>query len=497
VTAEAVIRMTNITKSFSSVRALNNVSFSLTRGEVHALIGQNGAGKSTLIKILAGAIPKDAGEIMIRGENVDINNPRDAQRLGLSVIYQEIGVIPYFDVAENIFLYRQPVGRLNLIDRTGMHAQCKDLLAKLGVEIDTKLNINRLSLAEKQLVMIARALAMKAEVIVLDEPTAPLGIHEVEILFNVLHSLREMGVSIVYISHRLDEIFRISDRVTVLKDGQNVGTQEIKYTEASALIRMMIGKELSDMFPKQKVKIGKEVLAVRGLMRKGYIENVSFNLHEGEILGVFGVIGAGKTELARLIFGADRKESGDLFMKGERMVINNPLHAIQKGIVLVPEDRREQGLMVDMKIRENITLAALERWCSLGIIDLAEEKKSTVKIIKDLSIKTTGPEQIVNYLSGGNQQKVVIAKWLSSRARVIIFDEVTKGVDVEGKAEIFKVMEELVKDSIACIFISCELSEIMSICDRVLVMRKGEAIFESPVEATTAHKVLSLAMGQG
>ena len=242
----------------------------------------------------------------------------------------------------------------------------------MGIEIDTRVSVNKLSLAEKQVVMIARALAMDADVIILDEPTAPLGTQEVETLFGVLHSLREIGVSIIYISHRLDEIFRIADRVTVLKDGKNVGTHEVKSIEASALIRMMIGKELKDMFPKKKVKIGKEVLAVRGLTRTGDIEDVSFNLHEGEILGIFGVIGAGKTELARLVFGADRKESGDVFMKGERIEISSPLHAIGKGIVLVPEDRREQGLMVDMKVRENITLAAIDRWCSLGIIDLAK-----------------------------------------------------------------------------------------------------------------------------
>jgi len=493
---EDIIRMKGISKSFSSVRALENVDFVLQRGEIHALVGQNGAGKSTLVKILAGAIPKDTGKIIIRGQNVQINHPRDAQRLGLSFIYQEIGVIPYFNVAENIFLGREPVNRFHLIDRTKMHIRCRNLLSKLGVKINTKLNINRLSLAQKQLIMIARALIMNSEVIVLDEPTAPLGIYEVDILFDVLRSLREMGVSIIYISHRLDEIFKIADRVTVLKDGKNVGTYIVKNIEVDVLIHKMIGRELKEMFPKKKTKLGKKILYVDGLTRKGYVENVSFDLHEGEILGIFGVVGAGKTELARLIFGADKKDSGDIFMGEKRVDINSPFDAIRKGIVLVPEDRREEGLMTDMKVRENITLAAIDRWCSLGIINLAEEKEDVVKTIKDLDIKTTGPEQIVNYLSGGNQQKVVIGKWLNCCANIFIFDEVTKGVDIGAKTELFKLIEELVKSGIGCIFISSELSEIMSMCDRILVMREGKVVARFYREETTAHEVLSLAMGE-
>ena len=412
------LEMREIRKQFPGVRALDSVTFTVAAGEVHALIGENGAGKSTLMKILAGAYPKDSGEILIGGKRVEITGPHHAQTLGVSVIYQEFNLVPGLDVAQNIFLGREPVGRVpGFIDRRRLYQDAAAVLARLDSPLDPRALVRHLSVADQQMVEIAKAVAAEAKILVMDEPTAALTEREEEALFSLIRSLKEKGTTIIYISHRLEEIFAIADRVTVLRDGTLVGTHPVEEMDRARLIRLMVGRELSETFPRRDAEPGEVLLRVSGLSRGTALHGIDLEVLAGEIVGIAGLVGAGRTELARALFGADSHDRGEVLLDGEPLRVRSPADAIRHGIVLAPEDRKQQGLVLTMNVRDNTTLAALSQFCSLGFIRGGEETRRCLELIKELGIKTTGPHQPVRNLSGGNQQKVVLAKWLATRPR--------------------------------------------------------------------------------
>ena len=488
--------MKGITKTYPGVRALDNVSFDVVKGEVHALVGENGAGKSTLMKILAGAQPMDSGEIIINGEPVHITTPQKAMDLGISIIYQEFNLVPYLNAAENIFLGREPKATVpGFIDFRTMYSEAERVIDQLGVKLNIRSPVNRLSIAQQQMVEIGKATSRNATIIAMDEPSATLTEHELHALFELIRSLKEKGVSIIYISHRLEEIFEIADRVTVLRDGHLVGTKAVSDIDREEIIRMMVGRELKEVIPKVVAEVGKPALTVKNLTRKGVIHDINFTVSQGEVLGVAGLVGAGRTELARAIFGADPIDEGEISLNGDRVDIRSPRDAIRLGIGLVTEDRKALGLILGMVVRENISLANLDALTRLGFVNRRDEKKVAVRYIEDLMIKTPSTEQEVQNLSGGNQQKVVLAKWLFTQSKVLIFDEPTRGIDVGSKVEIYQLMNKLASTGAAIIMISSELPEILGMSDRILVMHEGRIAGELSREDATQEKIMSLATG--
>ncbi|MDN5327066.1 MAG: ribose transport system ATP-binding protein [Moorella sp. (in: firmicutes)] len=491
-----ILVMEDIEKEFPGVKALQKVSFKLKRGEVHALLGENGAGKSTLLKILAGAHKKDSGQILLNSQKIEIKNPRHAQELGIAIIYQELSVLPYLNVAENIFLGRLPRRGLypRWIDWKKCYEESAELLESLGLKIDPRTPASQLKVAEQQVVEIAKALSLNAKIIAMDEPTAPLTPREIDNLFKVVHLLKEQGVSIIYVSHRLSEVKEICDRATVLRDGQNVATVNVKETEIPDWIKMMVGRELDQMFPKVSVPRGPETLRVSNLTTSK-LKNISFRAYQGEILGIAGLVGAGRTELARAIFGADPVQQGQIFINGQVAVLSNPREAIEKGIGLVPEDRKGQGLVLSMLVKDNITMANMEGLSKLGKLNLSLEKDLAAKYVKDLKIATPSIYQETVNLSGGNQQKVVLAKWLCSKCKILIIDEPTRGIDVGAKVEIYELLNDLVKNGATVIMISSELPELLGMSDRILVMHEGRITGELGREQFTEENVMLYATG--
>ena len=490
------LQMKGITKTYPGVRALDSVSFDVAKGEVHALVGENGAGKSTLMKILAGAQPMDSGEIIINGEPVHITTPQKAMDLGISIIYQEFNLVPYLNAAENIFLGREPKGTVpGFIDFKTMYSEAEKVIDQLGVKLNVRSPVNRLSIAQQQMVEIGKATSRNATIIAMDEPSATLTEHELKALFELIRSLKEKGVSVIYISHRLEEIFDIADRVTVLRDGHLVGVNEVSETDRDGIIRMMVGRELKEKIPKQFAEIGAPALTVKNLTRKEVISDINFTVRKGEVLGIAGLVGAGRTELARAIFGADPIDEGEISLNGDKVDIRSPRDAIRLGIGLVTEDRKALGLILGMVVRENISLANLDALTRLGFVNRRDEKKVAVQYIEDLMIKTPSPEQEVQNLSGGNQQKVVLAKWLFTQSKVLIFDEPTRGIDVGSKVEIYQLMNKLAATGAAIIMISSELPEILGMSDRILVMHEGRIAGELTREDATQEKIMSLATG--
>lgn len=490
------LEMRGITKTYPGVKALDNVNFEVAKGEVHALVGENGAGKSTLMKILAGAQPMDSGEIRINGEVVHITSPQKAMDLGISIIYQEFNLVPYLNAAENIFLGREPKGILpGFVDFKTMYAEAQRVIDSLGVKLDVRTPVNRLSVAQQQMVEVAKATSRNASIIAMDEPSATLTEHELQNLFELIRSLKSKGVSIIYISHRLEEIFQIADRVTVLRDGKLVGTKPVSEIDRDEIIRMMVGRELKEKIPKESVEFGPPALTIKGLSRKGILHDISFTVHKGEVLGIAGLVGAGRTELARAIFGADPIDSGEIWLNGTRVDIRSPRDAIQLGIGLVTEDRKELGLILGMVVRENISLANLDSLTRFGFVNRREERKAALKFVEDLMIKTPSIEQQVQNLSGGTQQKVVLAKWLFTRSKVLIFDEPTRGIDVGSKVEIYQLMNQLAANGTAIIMISSELPEILGMSDRIIVMHEGRIAGELSREEATQEKIMHLATG--
>lgn len=489
-----ILRMVDVTKEFPGVLALDHVNFEVRQGEVHALVGENGAGKSTLIKILAGIYSKDSGEIILNGERVEITSPLKAQDLGLAFVHQDLNLIPDFTIAQNVLLTREKVGTLGLVDWRAMRKEASVLLQRFGIDLDVRQKVKDLSVAQQQLVALAKALALNPRLIVFDEPTAPLSSSEVETLCEVIGTLQDHGVTVIYISHRLEEICQLCDRVTVLRDGQVVGTVSAE-ADLSEIIRMMIGTQLDKKFYKESVDIGEVVLEVRDLTRDGHTENVSFVLRRGEILGIGGLLGAGRSELVRLIFGADQRDAGEVLLNGKPIDVRSPRSAIRQGIALVPEDRRDQGVMVEMTVRENITLSSIDQFCKASFIMPGPELAAVKQFVGKVGIKTSGVGQEVKYLSGGNQQKTVIAKWLCSNAKVFLFDEPTKGLDVGAKVEIYRLIADLVREGAAVVIVSSEIPELLGLCDRILVMRRGHVVAELDAAKTSQAQVLSYAAG--
>jgi ribose transport system ATP-binding protein len=490
--------MTDIRKEFPGVVALDGVDFQVEAGEVHALLGENGAGKSTLIKILAGLYTPDSGEIIFHGERLTGMTPQKVLARGIGFIHQERVHIPYFTVGQMLFLGHEPRKSNGLIDWQRLYEEADAALAStLGAHIDSRLPMQHLSVSEMQLVDITKILMTEPSLIVFDEPTASLSEEEVERLFAVIRNLKERGVTVIYVSHRLDEIFKICDRATVLKDGKRVGTVDVKKSSPDQIVTMMVGRKLEEQFPKVETKIGKPVLEVTNLTRGNAVRDVSFTVREGEILGVYGLVGAGRTETMRLVFGADPKDAGTIRVDGREVDIKSPGDAVRAGVALVPEDRRGQGVLVDMSVRENTTLASLKSFSSRGFLKLGFEGSAVAGFIKRLAIRTPSSSQLVRYLSGGNQQKVVLAKWMASKARVFIFDQPTIGVDVGAKAEIYRLMGDLAAEGAAVVLVSSEIPEIRGLSDRVLVMYKGRISAELSRDEATAEKLLFYAMGGG
>lgn len=488
--------MRHISKQYPGVKALDDVSLTVGAGEIHALLGENGAGKSTLMKILAGAQTKDQGEILLNGAPVQIDSPQKAMDLGISIIYQEFNLVPYLSAGENIYLGREPRGAIpGFVDFRTLYRNAQEVIDSLGVHFDARTPVNQLSVAQQQMVEIAKATSKKSKVIVMDEPSATLTDHELKALFDLARKLKSEGVSIVYISHRLEEVFEVCDRATIMRDGHWIATRDVADLTRDEIIKLMVGRELKDAIPKVAAKLGPPALTVKNVSRTGVLHDVSFTVHQGEVVGLAGLVGAGRTETARVIFGADAMTSGSIEVLGKKVNVRSPQDAIKYGIGLVTEDRKQQGLVLGMAVRENTTLANLDLLAVLGFIKRAEENKVAEKYKTDLSIRTPSIEQVVQNLSGGNQQKVVLAKWLFTGSKVLIFDEPTRGIDVGAKSEIYKLMNELAAQGVAIIMISSELPEILGMSDRILVMHEGAIAGELSRAEATQEKIMHLATG--
>lgn len=493
---EYTVQMLGITKRFSGVLALNDVSLQVKKGEVHALVGENGAGKSTLMKILSGAYTKDSGEIVIDGQPMKNASSKTAIEMGVAVIYQEFMLAPDLTVAENIYIDNLAGGK-GLIHWKELRAKAKEQLNRLGFgEIDPGAKVGELSVAYQQVVEICKCLTRNSKVLVLDEPTAVLTFSEIEKLFGIIENLKKQGVSIIYISHRMEEIFRLCDTITVLKDGKYVKTLPTAETDKDSLVALMVGREMSQMFPDRVVDIGPPVLQVEHLCAGKMVQDVSFTVHAGEILGFSGLVGAGRTETMRALFGADKKDSGTVTFLGKEAHFKDPKEAIQNGLGLLPEDRKSQGLLLHQSIRINTTLASMKKAEGpLGLLQHRKEKEYVQQLLKDLATKYASTENNISSLSGGNQQKVALAKWLSAECRCLIFDEPTRGVDVGAKAEIYGLMNRLAAQGVAIIMISSEMTEIIGMCDRAIVMRQGKVAGEVPKADLTENQLIRYAMG--
>ena len=493
--ANFILNMSDITKRFPGVLALDHVSLRVKKGEVHALLGENGAGKSTLMKILAGAYVKDEGEIEVFSKKTELGNPKAAENLGISIIYQELNLIPTLTVAENIFLGRYKMRGSIQVNWKEVYAAAEELLQELGVDVKATDYIRDLGIAQQQMVEVAKALSMKAKIIIMDEPSAPLTERETKNLFRIVKQLKESGVSIIYISHRLEEVLEICDRATVMRDGTTIKEIEIANVTMDEIIRLMVGRELKDKYPRIEKEIGKELFRVENLCAGSKVQNINFSVREGEVLCVGGLVGAGRTETVRAVFGLDAKTSGKIFIDGKECEIRNPKDAIRAGIGFVTEDRNGEGLILKLGVGENVTLAALDSFRSGIHLNLGKEKNTVSEYVSRLNIKTPSIFQKVENLSGGNQQKVVLAKWLLSECRVLILDEPTRGIDVGAKIEVYNLINELAKEGKAILVITSEIPELLGICDRVVVMARGRVSGTLTREEANQEAIMTLAVG--
>ena len=491
-----ILKMSNITKKFPGVTALDKVTFDCEKGEVHALVGENGAGKSTLMKILSGAYHPDEGEIYFDGKKVEIGTPRRSQELGIGIVMQEFNLLPYLTVEENIFLGREKVSKFGLIDSQQMTNESRKLFELLNVDINTKELVDNLNIAQRQFVEIAKALSLGAKLLIMDEPSATLTDRELDYLFQVIDNLKKSGTSIIYISHRLVEIFKIADRVTVLKDGKVIGTKMIQEVDRDKLVEMMVGRPISDTFPPRDRKIGDVALKVEGITNKNLPHPITLDIHSGEIIGLAGLVGSGRTELARAIFGSDRIDSGRIILDTETIKLQDPSDAVKKGIVLIPEDRKLEGLVLIQSIRRNIGLPNMDLFSKLGFVRSRRELIEVNSAMKKLDIRAQNSNQLTQTLSGGNQQKVVIAKWLVRTPRIIILDEPTRGIDVATKAEIYQIMHNLASTGIGILMISSELPEILGMADRILVMNERKLTAEFIGSKTSEEEIMHAATGE-
>ncbi len=485
--------MEHISKSFPGVKALDDVSFNLKRGEVMALLGENGAGKSTLMKILSGVYTRDEGIITVEGKDIPVMTQKTASDLGIAIIHQELNMCRHLTVAENMFLGREPL-RHGIIDFKKMYRDAKELLLRLGVDLDPETITGELQVSKQQMVEIAKALSINAKVLIMDEPTSALTAREIDELFTIIRQLKDSGCGIVYISHRLEELSHIADRVTIMRDGRFITSGLFSDFTMDDIIANMVGREIKEKFPRIETEIGDVVLEVRNLNAGRLVRDVSFKVRKGEIVGIAGLMGAGRTETTRAIFGADPKESGEIYIEGELVKINNPKDAIKNGLVLAPEDRKKDGLCIKLPVRENISLPNLDGITKKNrVIDSKEEFEMSHTAVKNMNIKLPHIEVNAEALSGGNQQKVVVGKWLAGNSRVVIFDEPTRGIDVAAKVEIYHLMNHLKENGIGCLFVSSELPEIMGISDRIIVMCDGRITGELLIRDATQEKVLALA----
>jgi len=503
--SDYILEMKNINKDFPGVRVLNDVSLRVRQGEIHAICGENGAGKSTLIKILSGIYPAGTfeGEIILDGEPKSFRNIKDSEKAGISTIYQELTLVKYMTVAENIFLGNEPLKYGMFLDWNRIYSETQKGLDKVGLKLDPYTKVLNLGIGNQQLVEIAKALTKNANVLILDEPTSALTEGESEHLLQILKQLKNNGVTCIYISHKLEEVFAIADTITILRDGQTIHSDRTENLTEDKVISLMVGRDLSQRFPKKKHELGEVILEVKDFTLHDYemrdkkvVDNVCFQARRGEILGIAGLMGAGRTELAQGIFGVHKgKRAGEVFLNGEQVSINNPHEAINKGIVYLSEDRKRYGLVLGMDIKENIVLPNLDAISKMGVINNDQKVLEATKYVKDLKIKTRTLEQPVSSLSGGNQQKVVIAKWLMAKPKVLILDEPTRGIDVGAKYDIYNLMNELVDQGICIIMISSELPEIMGMCDRILVLSAGKLAGEFTDENATQENIMHCATG--
>lgn len=497
-----ILEMKDISKTFPGVKALTNVTLTVYPGEIHALMGENGAGKSTLMKILSGAYQADpGGEIRINGQHVTIDGPLAARQHGISIIYQELSLAPNLTVAENMLLGREHKSG-PMVDRRSMEKACQDVLGRLGVHFRATTKVSELSMAERQLVEIARALIANSRILVMDEPTTSLSSRETEAMFALVRQLKAEGLAIIYISHRMAEIYELADRVSVLRDGSYVGTLVGDEISAERLVQMMVGRDLSSFYKKEHdahQSRGPVMFAVRNMGDGVRVHDCSFDLHEGEVLGIAGLVGAGRTELARLIYGADPRTSGEVFLQGKHLLIHRPEDAINSGVVYLTEDRKHLGLFLDLTVRENVNVSVLGRDARVGgVLNLRSAKERAAAAIKALAIRVAGDGVLVGSLSGGNQQKVLLSRLLETKPKVLILDEPTRGVDIGAKSEIYRLIDELAKRSVGIIVISSELPEVVGICDRVLVMREGRLEGEvggAGHPPVTQENIISIATG--
>jgi len=490
-----VLRLTGISKRFGAVQALTDVDVALFANEVHALVGENGAGKSTLVKILAGIHQPDAGRIQLSGEDLVLSGPAAARDLGIAVIHQHPNLFPDLTVAENVFVGRLPRNGVRGVDWGELNRTAQRLFENLGVKQSVSVPVRGLSVADQQLVEIAKSLSLDARVLVMDEPTASLSSHEVERLFTIIRQLRARGVAILFVDHRMEEVFEIADRVSVLRDGRHVITAPINELNPAEAIRHMVGRRLETLFPKEQATIGEIALEVRGLTRRGVFSNASFQVRRGEILGLAGLVGAGRTEIARVLFGIDRADAGEVLVAGKHAEIKSPKDAMRLGIVYVPEDRHAQGLVLDFSIAANVSLPIVERLSRLLVVDRVQERQIATDYSKQLQVRSTGVEQVASGLSGGNQQKVVLAKWLATKPTVLLLDEPTQGVDIGAKAEVHRIISQLAGQGMAIVLISSELLEVLGMADRIVVLHEGRVAAEFARDDATQERVMAAATG--
>lgn len=490
------LRMEGISKAFPGVQALQDVTLEVAQGEIHALVGENGAGKSTLMRLLTGALPRDDGRIIMQGRPVEISTPSDAQAHGISMIHQELSLIPYLTVGQNIYLGREPQARIpGFIDWSTLYAQAQRLLDRLNVDVDARAEVRGLSIAQQQMVEVAKALSLNADLIAMDEPTSALSERETEVLFDVMRSLKAQKVSVIFISHRLEEVFQIADRVTVLRDGQLIGTAPIAELDEDQVVRMMVGRQLGEMYPEVEAQRQEVVLEATDLHDGRELHGVDLKLHKGEVLGVAGLVGAGRTALAETLFGVRPIMAGELCLEGRQIKLNSPREAIRLGMGFVPEDRKLQGLFMNMAVRENIVISAMDKVTRWGFVDSVRADRLAREFVTRLDIRTPGLRQRVRNLSGGNQQKVIIARWLTLKPRVLILDEPTRGIDVGAKAEIHALMGQLAQEGVGVLMISSELPEILGVSDRILVMHEGCVTGEFTRDQATQDDIMRAATG--
>ena len=490
-----IVEMKGITKYFPGVRALHGVDLDVRPGEAHALVGENGAGKSTMIKILMGVHQKSEGEIFINGKSVKIENPLHAQSLGLGAVYQDVTLAQHLSVSENFFMGQLPHNKLGIVNHKVMWQETREIMESINAPVDPKAIIHTLSIAQQEMVCIGKILRQKAKLVIFDEPTALLTTEETEQLFQIIRMLKSNGLGVLYISHRMEEIFKICERATVLKDGEKVGTVNTADVTEESLISMMIGRSVEDMYGISRKTPGEEVLSIKNLSRKGEFENINFEVHKGEIFGMFGLVGSGRTEIVHSLFGASIPDCGSVTYKGEAAMYKKPCQAIKAGLALLPEDRKGQGLALELTINDNLNMASIKYISSFGVLDNRKGALITQKYVDSLDIKTPGIYQLVKNLSGGNQQKVVIGKWLAADSDLFIFDEPTVGVDVGAKVEIYKVFENLIKEGKTIIIISSYLPEVMGLSDRMLVMYEGKQMGILDRDQYDEENILKLASG--